>query len=167
MRKNYEFWQNKKFVCIFILCWRIESQIFIHGLTVVTVYFTIARFDSAALSNVNADGVNSKCLWNRSCNHGICEWAKTKNPLLASMNGMTNSIESHDAHQTEINSVCFSNSSGLVRIGAMEFIKVLKKIRKNSENNFYKGRHILTNKLFCLKEITQNLAEGIPASAIR
>lgn len=50
----------------------------------------------------------------------------------------------------------------------MEFLKVLQKINKTSENASFKARHILTKKIFALKEIRQTtMDEGIPASAIR
>ncbi|XP_031623981.1 cyclin-dependent kinase 1-like [Contarinia nasturtii] len=50
----------------------------------------------------------------------------------------------------------------------MDYIKILKKMGKNSNHVFYKGAHILTKKLFILKEHKKSiLEEGIPAAAIR
>lgn len=49
----------------------------------------------------------------------------------------------------------------------MEYIKKLKLIRKFGNNEVYKGRHVLTNKMVLLREIKQNYNEGIPVSALR
>lgn len=50
----------------------------------------------------------------------------------------------------------------------MEYIRIVKKIRKTSNYNIYKGRHILSNRVVILKETNHNVSnEGIPGSAIR
>lgn len=50
----------------------------------------------------------------------------------------------------------------------MEYLKVLQKINKTSDNAIFKARHILTKRVVALKEIKQSsMDEGIPASAIR